>query len=70
MMEHLNKAGMSKIVTECSYPLTAKACVSRIYTDLAVLEVMHTGMRVLQMAPGVTAQHLQSVTPTALVFGS
>jgi hypothetical protein len=44
MMEHLTKAGDSKIVPSCSYPLTARACGSRIYPDLAVIDVMTMGL--------------------------
>src|SRR6218665_359223 len=48
MMEHLTKAGESKIVRECSYPLTAPACVARVYTDLAVLAVEAAGLPVIE----------------------
>lgn len=62
MMEHLSKSGESKIVARCSYPLTAAACVSRIYTDLAVLAVEPEGLRVLDMAPGLDLASLQALT--------
>lgn len=62
MMEHLSKSGESKIVARCSYPLTAAACVSRIYTDLAVLAVEPEGLRVLDMAPGLDRAVLQGLT--------
>lgn len=62
MMEHLTKSGSSKIVAECSYPLTAPACVSRIYTDLAVLAVEPAGLRVLERAPGLEHAELEALT--------
>ena len=62
MMEHLSKSGDSKIVAQCSYPLTAAACVSRIYTDLAVLAVETGGLRVLDRAPGLSHAELERLT--------
>jgi len=62
MMDHLTKAGASKIVAECSYPLTAPACVARIYTDLAVLDVSPGGLIVLERAPGLSHAELEALT--------
>lgn len=67
MMEHQTKTGDSKIVAECSYPLTGVACVSRIYTDLAVIDVTPGGLRVREMAPGLTLAELQAVTAAPLL---
>ena len=67
MMEHQTKTGDSKIVEACSYPLTGIGCVSRIYTDLAVLDVTPEGLRVLEMAPGLTLADLQAVTAAPLL---
>jgi len=67
MMEHQTKSGESKIVAECSYPLTGVACVSRIYTDLAVIDVTREGLRVREMAPGLTLADLQAVTAAPLL---
>jgi len=67
MMELLSKKGESKIVAECSYPLTAPACVSRIYTDLAVFEVSPDGLRVLQRCPGLDAVELQRLVGQPLI---
>ncbi|MEJ6003288.1 3-oxoacid CoA-transferase subunit B [Paucibacter soli] len=62
MMEHLGKRGQSKVVAACSYPLTAAACVSRIYTDLAVLAVEAAGLRVLARCPGLEHRQLECLT--------
>ncbi|MCA1245700.1 CoA transferase subunit B [Massilia sp. MS-15] len=67
MMEHLTKTGESKIVGSCSYPLTGIGCVDRVYTDLAVLDVTPEGLRVREMAPGLTFSDLQAVTAATLL---
>jgi 3-oxoadipate CoA-transferase beta subunit len=67
MMDHQTKTGESKIVRECSYPLTGVACVNRIYTDLAVLDVTPDGLRVVEMAPGLTFEELQTATSAPLL---
>jgi len=67
MMEHQTKTGESKIVERCTYPLTGIGCVSRIYTDLAVLDVTPQGLRVREMAPGLTLADLQAVTAAPLL---
>lgn len=69
MMEHQTKAGESKIVEQCSYPLTGIGCVSRIYTDLAVLDVTPQGLRVLAMADGLTHEELEKITGLPLLAG-
>ena len=67
MMDHQTKTGESKLVEACSYPLTGVACVSRIYTDLAVINVTRDGLRVREMAPGLTLTDLQAVTAAPLL---
>ena len=67
MMDHLTKSGESKIVGQCSYPLTGVACVNRIYTDMAVLDVTPDGLAVREMAPGLTFEELQAATGAKLV---
>jgi 3-oxoadipate CoA-transferase, beta subunit len=62
MMEHTTKSGQPKIVPACTYPLTGVGCVSRIYTDLAVLDVTASGLVVIDMAPGLTLEALQALT--------
>ncbi len=67
MMEHLSKSGESKIVAQCSYPLTAAACVARIYTDLAVLAVTASGLQIVDMAPGLDHPALQALSGVPLL---
>ena len=67
MMDHLTKTGDSKIVDQCTYPLTGVACVNRIYTDMAVLDVTPDGLAVREMAPGLTFDELQAATATKLL---
>jgi 3-oxoadipate CoA-transferase, beta subunit len=67
MMEHQTKTGESKVVERCTYPLTGIGCVSRIYTDLAVLDVTPAGLRVREMAPGLALADLQAVTAAPLL---
>ena len=68
MMEHLTKSGQSKIVEHCTYPLTGVACVNRIYTDLAVIDVTSQGLRVVEMVPGMTIAELNRVTGISLLY--
>lgn len=64
---HLTKDGQPKIVRKCAYPLTGKEVVNRIYTDLAVMDVTPDGLKVREMAPGITFESLQKVTEAKLV---
>lgn len=70
MMEHTTKDGRPKLVRHCSYPLTALACVKRVYTNMAVLDVTETGFSVVEMAPGVTREALVAATDAVLAFAS
>jgi 3-oxoadipate CoA-transferase, beta subunit len=68
-MEHITKShGGSRIRRRCSYPLTAKGVVKRVYTDLAVLDVTPDGFVVIDMIPGMTRQQLQERSEAALIF--
>jgi len=67
MMEHLTKGGESKIVERCSYPLTAVGCVSRIYTDLAVIDVTGEGLRVVDRVEGLSLAELSRLTRMPLI---
>jgi 3-oxoadipate CoA-transferase beta subunit len=62
MMEHQTKEGASKIVRSCSYPLTGIGCVSRIYTDLAVIDVTPTGLKLVEVCDGLSLPELQQLT--------
>jgi 3-oxoadipate CoA-transferase beta subunit len=62
MMEHLTKSGEPKLVAQCSYPLTGLSCVSRVYTDLAVIDLRTQPATVLDCAEGLTLDDLQRVT--------
>lgn len=64
--QHVTKSGEPKIVKQCSYPLTGKGVVSRIYTDFAIIDVTNEGMFVRKMAPGIDFEFLQSVTEAKL----
>lgn len=66
MMEHTTKAGEAKIVPACTYPVTGLACVSRIYTDLAVMDVVAGGLAVVEIAGGVSFDELQAATAVPL----
>jgi 3-oxoadipate CoA-transferase beta subunit len=63
MMEYLTKSGQAKLVPQCSYPLTGLGCVSRLYTDLAVIDLVDGEARVVDLAPGLTLRDLQALTP-------
>lgn len=68
MMEHLTKSGASKLVAACTYPLTGIGCVSRIYTDLAVIDLDPDGARVIAMVDGLQFEELQKLTAVPLVM--
>ncbi|CAM8625614.1 AtoA Acyl CoA,acetate/3-ketoacid CoA transferase, beta subunit [Oxalobacteraceae bacterium] len=66
MMEHQTKSGESKIVSSCTYPLTGVGCVSRIYTDLATIDVTPEGLLVIDMIEGLTLDAFQQMTGVQL----
>ena len=67
MMEHLTKQGESKVVDVCTYPLTGVGCVSRVYTDLAVLDITPEGVRVVEHVEGLTFEKLQELSGIPLL---
>ncbi len=66
MMEHLTKSGESKVVERCTYPLTGARCVTRIYTDLAVIDVKADGLHVVDMVEGLEFEDLQRLSGVPL----
>ena len=67
-MMHTNKRGDSKLLKRCSLPLTGVKCVKKIVTNLAVLEVVDRGFKLLERAPGVSLEAIQQATEGALIF--
>jgi len=67
-MMHTNRAGESKLLKRCSLPLTGVGCVTKIVTNLAVLEVTKNGFLLKERAPGVTVEEIQKATEGKLVF--
>ncbi|MDD5127901.1 MAG: hypothetical protein PHR43_07410 [Dehalococcoidales bacterium] len=67
-MEHTTKDGETKVVNELTYPETTKGKVSLIFTDLAVMEVTTKGLLLREVAPGLTAENIQSVTEPKLII--
>ena len=67
MMEHLTRSGESKLVERCTYPLTGIGCVSRIYTDLAVIDVTGGGLQVVEIFNGLPFEELQRLSGVPLL---
>jgi 3-oxoacid CoA-transferase subunit B len=67
IMEHVTRKGEPKILDACTLPLTGVACVNRIITDHAVMDVTPGGLRLVELAPGVTVEDVQAVTQPRLI---
>src|SRR4029450_12612480 len=70
MMEHLTKKGESKIVDKCTYPVTGLACVNRIYTDLAGIDVTPQALQVSEMVDGMTLPELAKLSGVPLAMAA
>jgi 3-oxoadipate CoA-transferase beta subunit len=66
VMEHNTRSGEARLLRHCTYPLTAKACVLRVYTELAVIDVTPRGFAVVDMVPGLSLDELQARTDAPL----
>ncbi len=66
MMDHQTKSGESKIVAQCTYPLTGVGCVNRIFTDLAVIDVSAEGLEVVEIVEGLSFDELARITGVTL----
>ncbi len=69
MMELQTKSGESKLVERCTYPLTGVGCVSRIYTDLAVIDITAEALVVRELAEGVSLSELERIAGLSLIGG-
>ena len=70
MMEHVTRKGTPRLLERCTLPLTAVRCVTRVYTDLAVIEVTPAGLLVREMLSGMSRPELQGRTGAPLAFAS
>jgi 3-oxoadipate CoA-transferase beta subunit len=70
MMEHVTRRGTPRLLARCSLPLTAVGCVTRVYTDLAVVDITQTGMLVRELLQGLSQAQLQERTGAPLAFAA
>jgi len=66
-MMHTNKKGESKLLRQCTLPLTGTKCVTKVVTNLAVIEIAENGFKLLERAPGVTVEEIQAATEGRLI---
>ncbi|MDU8926100.1 CoA transferase subunit B [Alisedimentitalea sp. MJ-SS2] len=67
VMDHCNKHGETKVLKECTLPLTGKGVVDMIITDMCVFEVEHKGLHIVELAPGVTREEVIAKTEATIV---
>jgi 3-oxoacid CoA-transferase subunit B len=67
-MMHTNRAGESKILKQCTLPITGVNCVKKVVTNLAVLEVTKNGFKLLERAPGVSVEEIKNATEAELII--
>jgi 3-oxoadipate CoA-transferase beta subunit len=70
MMEHVDRDGRSKLLEQCTYPLTGLACVSRVFTDLATLDITPEGVKVIELVGETNADKLRALSPIELDFST
>lgn len=68
LMDHTNKAGEPKVLRRCTLPLTGKGVVNRIITNLGVLDVTPSGLKIVELAPGTTERGLREATEARIVI--
>ena len=66
-MQHVSKDGKSKVLKNCSLPLTGESCVNRIVSELAVIDVTPQGLKLVERAPGVTVEEIVKATEAKLI---
>jgi 3-oxoacid CoA-transferase subunit B len=67
VMDHTNKAGESKVLKQCTLPLTGTGVVNRIITNLGVLDVVEGGLKIVECAPGVTEDEIRAATEATII---
>lgn len=67
-MMHTNKRGQSKLLRQCTLPLTGVRCVKRVVTNLAVLDITDKGFKLIERAPGVTVEEIKAATEGRLII--
>lgn len=67
VMDHTNKAGETKVLKACTLPLTGTGVVDRIITNLGVLDVVEGGLRIVELADGVTEEDLRAATEATII---
>jgi 3-oxoacid CoA-transferase subunit B len=67
-MMHTNRAGESKILKQCTLPITGVNCIKKVVTNLAVLEVTKNGFKLLERAPGVSVEEIKNATEAELII--
>lgn len=67
-MMHVNKAGESKILKQCTLPLTGVKCVKKVVTELAVMEITDKGFKLLERAPGISVEYIIKATEAELII--
>ena len=67
VMDHASKGGDSKLLKECTLPLTGRAVVDRIITNLGVFDVVEGGLKLVELADGVTEDEMKTATEATLV---